>query len=660
MSTLPDDWYQRDELFDPDLLGDDSSNFVIKNISEYADNMGFDLSGKTRHEKFVSLKETLAAAWESSQGSGSSKRSAPSNVPATGTKRSKRKSFIELMQQRSSVSSLGDRIEATVDRLLLTAASPMGQSFLEDVKPTQIGEANVGNLLFAVTKLPTENYSADILDTEEFMIYKLTALADRDGFVTIEFVDAVNCEHENSFTSNRVSIRRFACLKGQLAQMYSQLEPIGTKEATREANSKQYFDEFDGKNLNYLDKAKLEDRVYKSRIARRMVAESILKSFGPSTIDFDGATAWGHLVAKGRTWASRDSEEIKRHLDLDKDDTSHYFKLLDPKLPCMSNGRIFELIFETGVTLSSLDNTRFPVSLQDFSTQALGDPHDFTAKQLMLQACVNLEYWLLFTTGPGMKDITLVVRERLGSGDLSAMEWDGDYVKYLIEKALHDVLFDVHDKRHDKYLLLHPTGTTSSSAGTTGVADITTHMGVASILRQAFHDITANQQKQYTFLRLRTKFAAMVTPPAAAAPKHVTFNSFIGKYGSTPAPAPATVAAPTVTPIPPTLKNSGSFAKAPPLTSPPATQGVHVKEEPNLEKVCKGHLLHKLKVLAPENKQPWQPCTRTGCRYPHHDIFKLTKAQVHPLVDLLPAATLSDELKAEAHKAITARNPWKE
>ena len=78
--------------------------------------------------------------------------------------------------------------------------------------------------------MPTENYSADILDKEEFTIYKLTALADRHGSVTVKFVDAVNCEHENSFTTNRVSIR--------------------------------------------------------------------------------------HLAAKGRTWACRDSEEIKRHLDL--------------------------------------------------------------------------------------------------------------------------------------------------------------------------------------------------------------------------------------------------------------------------------------------------------------------------------------------------------
>ena len=657
--TLDDNWFRTDELVDPDLLGDDHLAHSNAKITGYANLMGFELDGSTRKQQFQSLKNFLRATLDSNRDS--SKRGASSS-DSGAAKRNKVVSFTELMQQSSAISSLGDRIEATADRLLLTAATALGNQFLVAVTTTQIGTARIGDFLFALLTTPAANYAADSLVSEPFTVYKLTSLPDQTGMISIEFVQSVNCDHEPPSKTNRVSIRRFACLKGQLAQMYGQMTAIGTKEAAQEAQSKLYYDSFDGKQISYLDKTKLVERVHKSRIARRMVATSVLESWGPSVIDFDGSSAWSHLITKGRSWIARDTEEVQRHLDLDKDDTSHYFKMLDPTLPCMSSGRVFELIFDKGVELTGLDNTRFPISLQDFSAITLDHLHDFTTKQSMIQACLNLEHWLLFTTGPGMKDVTLDIRERLGVKDFSTIEWEADYVRYLIEKTLHEVVYDVQNTRNETYLLLHPSGTSPTSPGTTGTTDITSHLGVSAILRKAFHDIPAMQAKQTLFLRMRDRLAAL-TPPVSVTPKTFTFNAFAGKYGaaSLPPPTPASMTAGVALPAAAPLKGNGGLASSPPLKASPASHSVPVKEEPNLERVCKGHLLHKLQVPAPGNGQPWHPCANTSCKYPHHDIFKLTRKQVHTMVDILPSPSiLSEELKAAAHKAISSRQSWRE
>jgi hypothetical protein len=203
--TLDENWFRTDELVDPDLLGDDPLAHSSAKIQGYADLMGFELDGSTRNQQFQSLKNFLRATLDSNRGL--SKRGASSS-DSGAAKRNKVFSFTELMQQSSAISSLGDRIEATADRLLLTATTELGNQFLAAVTTTQIGTAHIGNFLFALLTNPAANYAADILVSEPFTVYKLTSLPDQTGTISIEFVQSVNCDHEPPSKTNRVSIRR--------------------------------------------------------------------------------------------------------------------------------------------------------------------------------------------------------------------------------------------------------------------------------------------------------------------------------------------------------------------------------------------------------------------------------------------------------------------
>ena len=149
---------------------------------------------------------------------------------------------------------------------------------------------------------------------------------------------------------------------------------------------KPYHDAMNDRNIHYLDKARLDERLANSLMARRMMEHTIFKNLCPTEVDFSPSIVWTSLVQQGEEWL-----HATHHHDVTVDQSRHFVTL--QRLQCVSSPDVFTQLFTEGMRHIPGDEFTFSVSLQHFSPWSLDSStlSKTVAKSALAEALLRFE-----------------------------------------------------------------------------------------------------------------------------------------------------------------------------------------------------------------------------------------------------------------------------
>ena len=327
-----------------------------------------------------------------------------------------------------------------------------------------------------------------------------------------------------------------------------------------------------GKNLTFVDRGKLEERMKRSLLVRRLTEEQIRKIVMDNDVDFDADAAWITLTDRGRQWLS------DRDHTLDVLESTKRWQSIANR-HCTADASVYRALTGEGWRRSP-SNPMGPtnLSLSVFGHHDLRMATSESHLKVMLCDCLlGLDSFLSFCFGTSYANTTWDIRQALETGGYSGDEWPALYLKWEIEGALVRVWECLRTSSDADYERLHP--------GT----DIAYPTSIKDAIVRELATINATKQK---FMRWAAQMGAW---GKTGVPKHVSVA---------PAPSPLPVPTPAAAP---------SSAPSPaPAPAPAPKQGAKSKN------CCLAQLLNTLAITDPTSKQPHAACGfGASCRFFH-------------------------------------------
>ena len=323
-----------------------------------------------------------------------------------------------------------------------------------------------------------------------------------------------------------------------------------------------------GKNLTFVDRGKLEERMKRSLLVRRLTEEQIRKIVMDNDVDFDADAAWITLTDRGRQWLSDRDHTLA---------TKRWQSIANRH--CTADASVYRALTGEGWRRSP-SNPMGPTNLclSVFGHHDLRMATSESHLKVMLCDCLlGLDCFLSFCFGTSYANTTWDIRQALETGGYSGDEWPALYLKWEIEGALVRVWECLRTSSDADYERLHP--------GT----DIAYPTSIKDAIVRELATINATTQK---FMRWAAQMGAW---GKTGVPKHVS---------AAPAPSPFPVPAPAAAP---------SSAPSPaPAPAPAPKQGAKSKN------CCLAQLLNTLAITDPTTKQPHAACGfGASCRFFH-------------------------------------------
>ena len=327
-----------------------------------------------------------------------------------------------------------------------------------------------------------------------------------------------------------------------------------------------------GKNLTFVDRGKLEERMKRSLLVRRLTEEQIRKIVMDNDVDFDADAAWITLTDRGRQWLS------DRDHTLDVLESTKRWQSIANR-HCTADASVYRALTGEGWRRSP-SNPMGPTNLclSVFGHHDLRMATSESHLKVMLCDCLlGLDSFLSFCFGTSYANTTWDIRQALETGGYSGDEWPALYLKWEIEGALVRVWECLRTSSDADYERLHP--------GT----DIAYPTSIKDAIVRELATINATTQK---FMRWAAQMGAW---GKTGVPKHVSVA---------PAPSPLPVPTPAAAP---------SSAPSPaPAPAPAPKQGAKSKN------CCLAQLLNTLAITDPTTKQPHAACGfGASCRFFH-------------------------------------------
>jgi len=327
-----------------------------------------------------------------------------------------------------------------------------------------------------------------------------------------------------------------------------------------------------GKNLTFVDRGKLEERMKRSLLVRRLTEEQIRKIVMDNDVDFDADAAWITLTDRGRQWLS------DRDHTLDVLESTKRWQSIANR-HCTADASVYRALTGEGWRRSP-SNPMGPTNLclSVFGHHDLRMATSESHLKVMLSDCLlGLDSFLSFCFGTSYANTTWDIRQALETGGYSGDEWPALYLKWEIEGALVRVWECLRTSSDADYERLHP--------GT----DIAYPTSIKDAIVRELATINATTQK---FMRWAAQMGAW---GKTGVPKHVS---------AAPAPSPFPVPTPAAAP---------SSAPSPaPAPAPAPKQGAKSKN------CCLAQLLNTLAITDPTTKRPHSACAfGASCRFFH-------------------------------------------
>ena len=327
-----------------------------------------------------------------------------------------------------------------------------------------------------------------------------------------------------------------------------------------------------GKNLTFVDRGKLEERMKRSLLVRRLTEEQIRKIVMDNDVDFDADAAWITLTDRGRQWLS------DRDHTLDVLESTKRWQSIANR-HCTADASVYRALTGEGWRRSP-SNPMGPTNLclSVFGHHDLRTATSESHLKVMLSDCLlGLDSFLSFCFGTSYVNTTWDIRQALETGGYSGDEWPGLYLKWEIEGALVRVWECLRTSSDADYERLHPGH------------DIAYPTSIKDAIVRELATINATTQK---FMRWAAHMGAW---GKAGASKQVV---------AAPAPSPFPAPAPAATP--------SSVPSSTPAPAPAPKQGAKSKN------CCLAQLLNTLAITDPTTKQPHSACAfGASCRFFH-------------------------------------------
>ena len=180
-----------------------------------------------------------------------------------------------------------------------------------------------------------------------------------------------------------------------------------------------------GKNLTFVDRGKLEERMKRSLLVRRLTEEQLRKIVMDNDVDFDADAAWITLTDRGRQWLS----DRDHTLDV-LESTKRWQSIVNRH--CTADASVYRALTGEGWRRSPSN----PMGPTNLCLSAFGhhDLHMATSEshlKVMLCDCLlGLDCFLSFCFGTSYANTTWDIRQALETGGYSGDEWPGLYLKW--------------------------------------------------------------------------------------------------------------------------------------------------------------------------------------------------------------------------------------
>jgi hypothetical protein len=362
------------------------------------------------------------------------------------------------------------------------------------------------SLLVILREATVEYFGADSLAEQIFLYYKVEKINGNNLHLVLTQYNLPTrkrpSDMECAETAVVVCMPKVLCALGDLREdiLRSSISRPSTQTIDLTTTGmKRIHDVMNGKDIAYLDKNKLSERILESGMARRLMQPSVYEEFSTTAVDFKPILAFEKLEQQGNEWMNRHHRgrhtiSSNHRLFGSEHHSRHYVQL--HTLKCVQDGQFYKSFFTVGSPLLPGSRYEFGISLQSFIDGNLKDS-TISEKTMKKQYCIaveNLEYFLRFTCGDIYEGVTTRLRHSLTYGVLGEHTWECVYVQYTIESAISEILHHIRLTRSDHFC---------QYAEEYKNMDISNAIGVKSYMQYILDGIIPTESAQSTFLRDR-------------------------------------------------------------------------------------------------------------------------------------------------------------